>query len=407
VNWQVSNTAVAQSPVKSAAAPVANAQAAPAVSAFAAMVAEIVHTAGGDHSPVHIPQPSKAKTPIPAPDEAPASDAVADAPVSNPVAEFQKAVQDITGSVETPAVPAKQQPAPPPAEVATAPQVQAVPVPLLNPVPLAHGTTRTARAGMALKTDEKLPVFAAVVLPFMLSDKSPKLKPVVAEAPPVAAAQSTAPEPTANLSTPAAVEIKLHFADQEQAPDVPAASLKATAADKTSLPLPSEIVSQPVVVAHAEVTPAVPPQVAVHAPAPVPPHSASAPPAAPSAKPTAHPEEVDLPEPKQQAVKSLAIEFAPDGSRDIRVRVAERAGDVHISLHSNDASLSGRLNDGVRDLVDSLSTAGYDAQAWTPDQQRQQQRQDEQPRRSNRNGGDASPDGEFNSLLQQPIKEIS
>jgi hypothetical protein len=86
-------------------------------------------------------------------------------------------------------------------------------------------------------------------------------------------------------------------------------------------------------------------------------------------------------EPNQQPLKSLSLEFAPDGAGDVRLRVSERAGEVHISLHSSDASLSGKLHEGVHDLVGSLSRAGYDAEAWTPGQgqpggnQRQQERQ--------------------------------
>ena len=86
------------------------------------------------------------------------------------------------------------------------------------------------------------------------------------------------------------------------------------------------------------------------------------------------------------------------------MRLGERAGDVHISLHSTDAALSSRLSDGVHDLVGTLSSAGYDAQAWTPGQGRQNQRQAyEDPRRNRRGNNDDQQTGEFGAIMQQPI----
>jgi hypothetical protein len=115
-------------------------------------------------------------------------------------------------------------------------------------------------------------------------------------------------------------------------------------------------------------------------------------------------------EPKQQpqALRSLSLEFTPDGAQDVRLRLAERAGDVHISLHSADPALSGRLSDGVHDLVGNLSSAGYDAQAWTPEQGRQNdQRQFEDQRRGRRNPSPEQGEEEFGGLMQQPVQEVS
>jgi hypothetical protein len=118
-------------------------------------------------------------------------------------------------------------------------------------------------------------------------------------------------------------------------------------------------------------------------------------------------EEPPIEQPKtQQPMRSLSLEFTPDGSRDIKVRLSERAGDVHISVHGTDASLEGRVREGVSDLVGSLSKAGYAAEAWTPDQGRQNQRQQTEQRKAPRTSGGAG--GEvFNGILQQPIQEIS
>lgn len=92
-------------------------------------------------------------------------------------------------------------------------------------------------------------------------------------------------------------------------------------------------------------------------------------------------------------IRSVSIDFTPDGAQDVRLRLSERSGDVHVTLHSADAGLSGRLNEGVGELVQSLASAGYDAQAWTPDQGREHQRQRRiydynQPGNSRRGSGD-------------------
>ena len=109
----------------------------------------------------------------------------------------------------------------------------------------------------------------------------------------------------------------------------------------------------------------------------------------------------------QQPVRSLALEFTPDGAGDVKVRLSERAGDVHISLHGTDPSLAGRMREGVSDLVGSLSNAGYDAEAWTPGQGHQNQRQESEQRKASRGTSGGADAEEFSGILQQPIQEIS
>jgi hypothetical protein len=112
-----------------------------------------------------------------------------------------------------------------------------------------------------------------------------------------------------------------------------------------------------------------------------------------------------------QPLRSLSLEFTPDGAQDVRVRLAERAGDVHISLHSTDPGLSGRLSDGVHELVGTLAGHGYDAEAWTQGQGRQnhaqqdsgQQNQPDNPRGKSHGRTDRDAE-EFGSLMQQPMQ---
>jgi hypothetical protein len=84
---------------------------------------------------------------------------------------------------------------------------------------------------------------------------------------------------------------------------------------------------------------------------------------------------------KEQArpLKSVALEFTPDGARDVRVRLSERAGVVHISLHSSDPSMTKNLRDGMGDLTSVLEHAGYDANAWTSGGDKEQPQQREEP----------------------------
>jgi len=51
---------------------------------------------------------------------------------------------------------------------------------------------------------------------------------------------------------------------------------------------------------------------------------------------------------------------------DVRLRLSERAGDVHIGIAFDGCRADGRLSEGVHDLAASLVNAGYDAQDGRP-----------------------------------------
>jgi hypothetical protein len=104
----------------------------------------------------------------------------------------------------------------------------------------------------------------------------------------------------------------------------------------------------------------------------------------------------------------MSLEFTPDGAQDVRVRLQERGGDVHISLHSSDPALSGRLRDGVEDLAGALSNAGYNADAWASDgRQQQQQRDAEQQRQPQRRNNQNAAGNDFSGMMQQTNQETS
>ncbi len=118
--------------------------------------------------------------------------------------------------------------------------------------------------------------------------------------------------------------------------------------------------------------------------------------------------ETDLPRnDAAQPLRSLALEFTPDGAGDLRLRLSERGGEVHVSLHSSDPSWSGRLHEGIHELVGSLANAGYDADAWTPSQGRQQQHRQPDDNSGNRKqNGMGGETGQFAGLFQQSSEEI-
>jgi hypothetical protein len=247
-------------------------------------------------------------------------------------------------------------------------------------------------------------------------------------------------EQTLDLGPAPALELKIRAQDQpasepQAAPVATSPTSKPAPADQqTDTELPSTVTSGPqpraaeqIVHAFASApgpaaisqtaAPSAPTSTMATPPTPVNPlqainTNASSPTAPPPQASAAHLADEPVsrqPEQHAQPLRSLSLEFAPDGAQDVRVRVAERAGDVHISLHSTDPALSGRLSDGVHELVGTLANAGYDAQAWTHGQGRQNHSEQNQappddPRR-NRRGDSADPGTEdFDAIMQQPSR---
>jgi hypothetical protein len=118
-----------------------------------------------------------------------------------------------------------------------------------------------------------------------------------------------------------------------------------------------------------------------------------------------------IPEPETQAkgaLRAVSIDFTPDGSGDVRLKLAERSGEVHVSLHSNDASMTHQLREGIHDLASALASAGYDAETFSSGQGREQgrQQQREQNEQQSRHNSQRNDSPAFEGLLNQTGQEI-
>jgi hypothetical protein len=115
-------------------------------------------------------------------------------------------------------------------------------------------------------------------------------------------------------------------------------------------------------------------------------------------KPVAMPEQAT---PEKAPVRAVAIEFSPDGVHDVRVRLAEHAGEVHVSVHSADPEVTQNLREGVTGLTATLAQAGYDARVWTPDQgQKQQQPREERAAKRDKRAADTKFEGALEEVSQ-------
>jgi hypothetical protein len=181
------------------------------------------------------------------------------------------------------------------------------------------------------------------------------------------------------------------------------------AADPTPTPTPEAAVvvavrnTDVVVVAKApEVKEAIPPEHHDEIPessAPIEPVVVARPPLKVEApKPVAMPDQAM---PEKAPVRAVAIEFRPDGVHDVRVRLAEHAGEVHVSVHSADPEVTQNLREGVTGLTATLAQAGYDARAWTPDQgQKQQQPREERAAKREKRAADMKFEGALEEISQ-------
>ncbi len=361
------------------------------------------------------------------------SAATASVPVPAPVAVQDKSavVRALSSSPDKETAPpptpdsAAEQPDATAAPAATTTQDQPMPVAVnqgpaeFRPVRGRGLTSAVVSSGPRPSTTAQIPFFSAPV-PVPLPVPAPKFKDTGGPDPQERSTESrtedAAPVERAAVND-AALEVRIKAPTHESNPKpvttsadpVPpvAVSTPAPSAPVTLKPVPgpsaAQTALQPAPALAMNPAHAVAAEVTVRTPE-APTHAATQ-----SAPPTARSTDIEEPVPArdtQQPLRSVSLEFSPDGAGDVRLRLSEKSGEIHISLHSSDASLTSRLHEGVHDLVGSLSSAGYEAEAWTRGQGQQNSQREPEQRRNRR--ADSKETGEtFGDVLQQPIQEIS
>jgi hypothetical protein len=231
-----------------------------------------------------------------------------------------------------------------------------VPLPLLLTLAPAHVGPGQVTPGSVAKTGDSSSA------PLVVADRGPA---------PDAADRAPAPPPAGEPALVVAVrntEVAVKAAEVRQAPPERHLEIPESAAPAEAAESPEAVVARP-------------------------PAKIEAP------KPAAMP---DRAMPDKPPIRAVAIEFRPDGVHDVRVRLAEHAGEVHVSVHSADPAVTQDLRDNVTGLALTLTQAGYDARTWTPDQgQRQQQPpREERAAKREKRASDTKFDGALEEVSQ-------
>jgi hypothetical protein len=80
----------------------------------------------------------------------------------------------------------------------------------------------------------------------------------------------------------------------------------------------------------------------------------------------ARPAELELPEPSPQPVSRDVSWHLADGDSSVDIRIAERAGEVSVTVHTPDRDLAESLRADLPDLVGKLRQSGFQAEVWRP-----------------------------------------
>jgi len=75
---------------------------------------------------------------------------------------------------------------------------------------------------------------------------------------------------------------------------------------------------------------------------------------------------VEPPEPAAQPVSRNVSLHLADGESSVDIRMAERAGEIRVTVHTPDRDLAGSLRADLPDLVGKLRQSGYQAEVWRP-----------------------------------------
>jgi hypothetical protein len=119
----------------------------------------------------------------------------------------------------------------------------------------------------------------------------------------------------------------------------------------------------------------------------------------------ARPAEGEAPEPAAQPVSRDVSLHLADGESSVDIRMAERAGEIRVTVHTPDRELANSLRADLPDLVSKLRQSGFQAEAWRPAVT--------QPDSGRRTGSDGSasqehsPDARREGRQQQPQQQQS
>jgi hypothetical protein len=80
----------------------------------------------------------------------------------------------------------------------------------------------------------------------------------------------------------------------------------------------------------------------------------------------ARPTGEEPPEPAPQPVSRDVSLHLADGESSVDIRMAERAGEIRVTVHTPDRDLADSLRADLPDLVGKLRQSGFQAEAWRP-----------------------------------------
>ena len=65
-------------------------------------------------------------------------------------------------------------------------------------------------------------------------------------------------------------------------------------------------------------------------------------------------------------LKDISLQVSQPGSEPVAVRVVQEGSQVHVSVHSGDATLNSGLRQGLSELQSRLEENGYRSEMWKP-----------------------------------------
>jgi hypothetical protein len=81
-----------------------------------------------------------------------------------------------------------------------------------------------------------------------------------------------------------------------------------------------------------------------------------------------------------EAVRDISLNLSTK-DQNVQVRLSERAGELHVTVRTPDATLSHGMREGLSDLVGRLERGGYRAETWQPSGSESRDRGHESPSR--------------------------